>query len=178
VCLTELAQLRIVHMSIRATHNPQSDVLRRSRYVLRRDTKEIYSVDKYVWPVLQEFHDVPSFFAFKTSAGLIPVCVCVAPSESGIVKWVSDYGAFPQDSAFDLMGFDVADAALISGLLDCEYSDMELDQLSVTWKSKLNEYHLIDGEAEAVAFRHLCNGRVPEHAPFLVYQLWSKRAVS
>jgi hypothetical protein len=171
--------LQIVDMSIREAHNPQASALRHSNFVLRRDTKEIYSVDKYVWPIRQVIDDVAGSSVFPVlGLGLVYVCVGIGRSESRIAAGVRDMGVLSENVGLELTGFDVADATLISGLLNCEYRESEIEGLRATWSSKLNDYHLFDNEADAEAFRLLCDVRVPEHAPFLVYQLWCARGAS
>jgi hypothetical protein len=71
-----------------------------------------------------------------------------------------------------LLGYDVADAGKISGLSNCEYTEDEINQLTPVWTPRLNSFGLLDTVENAVEFRHGCDERVPEHAPFWIYALW------
>src|ERR1700733_6448871 len=75
------------------------------------------------------------------------------------------------DTAWQFLGFDVADGGFISGLSNCGY-DEERDGLAAEWARHLNRYHLFDDLQRAFKFRGLTNVRVPEHAPFFVIGLW------
>ena len=71
------------------------------------------------------------------------------------------------------LGFDVADGSLCSGLSNCGYRAEEIDELRQRWAGRLNAHHLFDEADAALEFRDLCDARVPEHAPFFVYGLYS-----
>ena len=103
------------------------------------------------------------------------------------ISWVSADGFSKRDASFgpyrekmepeaistdwSLLGFDVADAGLISGLSNCGYTRAELAGLRAAWASALNAHHLFDDVEKALAFREMTDRRVPEHAPFFVYAL-------
>lgn len=70
--------------------------------------------------------------------------------------------------SWKLLGFDVADLALLSGLTDCGYKPEEGDSLRERYGKSLNELHLFESPGEAASFRKLTNVRVPEHGPFFV----------
>lgn len=71
-----------------------------------------------------------------------------------------------------LLGYDVADPARFSGLNDCGYTEQEIRDLAPVWAPRLNAFGLFATLEDAVAFRPVCDARVPEHAPFWVYALW------
>jgi hypothetical protein len=71
-----------------------------------------------------------------------------------------------------LLGFDVADGSMTSGLSNCGYSGAERASLARRWSQSLNDNHLFIRAEEAFAFRDLTNRRVVEHAPFFVYGLY------
>lgn len=77
-----------------------------------------------------------------------------------------------KNDTWSLLGFDVADSGLISGLSDCIYSDVERSGLQAAWASHLNEHHLFFDVSRALMFSDVAERRVPEHAPFFVYALW------
>ena len=68
------------------------------------------------------------------------------------------------------VGFDVADAGFVSGLMNCGYTEHERSELSA-WTKDLNEFGLFEDVQRAVDFRSMSENRVPEHAPFFVYRL-------
>jgi len=73
----------------------------------------------------------------------------------------------PEGSEF--FGYDVADAAWISGLSNCGYSSDEKRVLRKQWGSRLNSLGLLDTLDDALEFRRLSDKRVAEHAPFWIY---------
>lgn len=70
------------------------------------------------------------------------------------------------------MGYDVADAGLVSGLSGCGYDDETAPLMREHWATKLNEFGLFDCLGDAVAFRAVSDDRVEEHAPFFLFQLF------
>jgi hypothetical protein len=68
-------------------------------------------------------------------------------------------------------GHDVADASLLSGLMNCGYSQPERKALRPVWAAKLNRAGLFDSADDAFAFRAATESRVPEHAPFFVFAI-------
>jgi hypothetical protein len=71
-----------------------------------------------------------------------------------------------------LLGFDVADASQISGLMNCGYTPEEIASWRATWGPRLNDRGLLGTLEDAIAFREATDRRVEEHAPFWVYALW------
>lgn len=71
-----------------------------------------------------------------------------------------------------LLGYDVADRYMISGLTNCGYDDNEKILLQKRWGSLINEYGLIKTLDDAVSFKRVCNKRVQTHYPFYVYGLF------
>ena len=80
------------------------------------------------------------------------------------------------ESSWTLLGLDVADGWLLSGLSNCGYDPSERASLPLQWGGELNEHHLFDRLTAARAFRDATNVRVPEHAPFFVYGVLRIRA--
>jgi hypothetical protein len=76
----------------------------------------------------------------------------------------------PEGSA--LLGYDVAGAALISGLANTEYTEEELRDLAPVWSNRLNSFGLLDTVEDAVTFRQVSDERDPGYAPFWIYALW------
>jgi len=79
-----------------------------------------------------------------------------------------------RDPAWALLGYDISDQWLLSGLSNCGYgtNGSELQTLRETYASSLNEHHLFASLQPAGDFRQLSDERVPEHAPFFVFGLW------
>jgi hypothetical protein len=77
------------------------------------------------------------------------------------------------ERSWNQLGYDVADGGRISGLTNCGYTPEECDRLGEEWAPKLNEHHLFRDHEAAFAFVDVANARVPEHAPFHVYSLYS-----
>jgi hypothetical protein len=70
------------------------------------------------------------------------------------------------------LGYDIADEIFISGLSDCGYEASEL-HLRNGWGPYLNDWHLFTEKDQAIKFKKMTDQRVPEHAPFYVYSLYS-----
>ena len=77
----------------------------------------------------------------------------------------------PPDGSI-LLGFDVADAARISGLMNCSYAPGVIASWRATWGPRLNERGLLCTLEDAIAFRDATDRRVEGHAPFWVYAIW------
>ena len=76
---------------------------------------------------------------------------------------------------YDLLGYDVADYYLMSGLANCGYSPQEAASLAPAWAPLLNEWHLFGSPVDATAFAAVTAERVPEHAPFFAYGIYLLR---
>lgn len=75
-------------------------------------------------------------------------------------------------SEWELLGYDVSDEWLLSGLTNCGYSGAEVPSLRKEWSSHLNDHHLFAQVEDAIAFKALSDTRVPEHAPFQPFALY------
>ena len=82
------------------------------------------------------------------------------------------------DDEWSLLGFDVVDGWLLSGLSNCGYREEEIEPLRSRWAPCLNAHHLFNDEGEAVALARLTARRVREHAPFFVCGLWRLEGTS
>jgi len=69
-----------------------------------------------------------------------------------------------------LLGFDVADAGLTSGLCNTNYTTKERQELQ-GWPGKLNEHGLLRTVEDAEAFRAVAEQRSPRDAPYWIYKL-------
>jgi hypothetical protein len=111
----------------------------------------------------------------------LPPCAIVAVSlvayrKSGGAGGPGPYAIRPlagvHTAGWQLLGFDVADGSLLSGLSNCGYEPEEARSLRGEWARHLTEHHLFADAGRAAAFRELADLRVPEHAPFSVYGLY------
>lgn len=73
-------------------------------------------------------------------------------------------------SGWSSVGYDVADADLVSGLSNCGYSENQRRKLSDS-TAALNEFGLFSELEQAADFRSISDRRIPEHAPFFIYRL-------
>jgi hypothetical protein len=71
-----------------------------------------------------------------------------------------------------LLGYDLANTGLISGLANTEYTEEEIRDLAPVWTNRLNSFGLLDTLEDAVAFRQVCDERDPGSAPCWIYALW------
>jgi len=71
-----------------------------------------------------------------------------------------------------LLGYDIADAGWISGLVNTEYAEQDIRALAPRWAARLNSFGLVDRLDDAVAFREVCDARMPGQGPFWIYALW------
>ena len=75
--------------------------------------------------------------------------------------------------SWTLLGYDVSDGSLISGLTNCGYTEDDRQKQSMRLLLKaLNRYHLFGSVQPADEFRGFADKRVKEHAPFLIYGLY------
>ncbi len=74
-------------------------------------------------------------------------------------------------SQWKLLGYDIADAWLLSGLVNCGYTHSHR-MLLKHYIAHLNQNHLFDDPAVAARYAKETNVRVAEHAPFFVYGLY------
>jgi hypothetical protein len=174
------------------------DAGRRSLYLLRQDINVVASVDPHVWvsalPMestlgigfprrndavglwcdLSAIRD--ALAAIQKRSQLIAVTV----TTSHLDQWrreVLEPSFWPTDPAelddtWRPIGYDVADASLLSGLSNCGYTPDEKSLLSARFHAHLNEFHLFRNALEADQFRHETDARMPEHQPFFVYGLY------
>lgn len=87
---------------------------------------------------------------------------------------ISEGGSDPAELAqgWPSLGYDVADNGQISALSDCGYQEDEMKRARASWGSDVNEWGLLSSVQNAVALKDFSNSRVPEHAPFYVYEIF------
>jgi len=84
------------------------------------------------------------------------------------------YGIIPASPSheWNLLGFDIADELLLSGLMNAGYGIEQREILSQQWARHLNQYHLFEDLDIALKFKSLTDERVKEHSPFSVYGIY------
>jgi hypothetical protein len=114
---------------------------------------------------------------WKGSTPGVPVAITVFPrdgfGDSYPVGSVLETESLPEPPESPrggrFLGFDVADASLISGLCGCGYGSDEAAEWRASWEMHLNQFGLIDTLDAALRFRSATDERVREHAPFYVF---------
>jgi len=161
---------------------------RRDQYLLRPDVKRPLSTDVWVWgSVMSPDHSrelSPDLDALARSAlaappptpWIVALTILIEPGHTDAeVAWGEAIaylqGAFPLPSGW-LLGYDVSDSFLLSGLSNCGYSPHEIEALKQHFLPRLNRFHLFDDPEHALAFKAETNKRVSEHSPFFVYGLY------
>ena len=172
---------------------------RRSLFLLRDDVQQPLSVDQTVWPsclpepngeqwrgVLGHWSSLDAISKAaarerieETVARFVATLVVLESlSDEERTKWLSTRldETFPSrlDPGWSLLGYDVADQWLTSGLSNCGYVGTEHDEWKSRWGDRLNDVHLSNDRLEASNFAKATNERVPEHAPFFVYGLFER----
>lgn len=76
------------------------------------------------------------------------------------------------DNNWKILGYDVADYELYTGLSDPAIDSKLSNQIRREWINKLNEYHLFLEPEIAFDYINFANIRNPTHRPFTVYGLY------
>jgi hypothetical protein len=134
---------------------------RREQYLLAISVIEPLSVDRYVWPYAESGIRVALTLSIERPSN------CDREQK----HWAAVARSMPSPTKF--LGYDVADIGRISGLSNCAYVPDEREALRSEWGPKLNDHHLFTQLEPARAFRRLTDARVPEHAPFYVYGIYT-----
>lgn len=174
----------VLGYDVRARQTPWP--LDRRRDYLLSNVAEPLSVDISVWPsnrgatlgdIETDFSVAKEVFAEKAEADSGVWLIAITIQKEPERKEFSTWGVGEVDTSWELLGYDIADQGMLSGLSNCMYNEKETVNLQPVWSPHLNEHHLFNDIAYAVKFRTLTELRVPEHAPFAVYGLY-KIAVS
>lgn len=154
--------------------------LERRRSYLLGNVAEPLSVDISVWPSSRgtALHgDLETDLSlvkkiYKEKADEDAWLIAITLQKELYRQEFSDWGIDEVGASWKLLGYDVADQGMLSGLSNCMYDEKELNILPPVWFPHLNYHHLFNDIACAVKFRTLTELRVPEHAPFAVYGLY------
>ncbi|MCA9904763.1 MAG: hypothetical protein KC547_12990 [Anaerolineae bacterium] len=159
---------------------------RREQFLLRPTVKKPLSTDHIVWPSI--FHNVsddetaihyppPSWTHLSelrsdlASLNLLRSHWIIAITCIGDRGWYEDVYPKIVDQNWTLLGYDISDHSLLSGLMNCGYTE-EDQNLESIWRDKLNAHHLFMDRSDAARFRAVTDDRVREHGPFFVYGLY------
>lgn len=162
---------------------------RRALYLLRLEVEKPLSVDRAVWPTvlakpagplgLWESDDAVNRELRRQGSPDAYWIVSLALHTAGLSDierrtWTPFLVSVDPDlcDSWTLLGYDVADLALTSGLMNCGYDGKQVEGLRTKWGPKLNASHLFSTADAAQAFARMTDKRVPEHAPFFVYGLY------
>lgn len=177
------------------------DAARREAFLFRADVEQPLSTDTTVWPSVFDLvgggrrpaytghQDLWDSLAelelylggaqdlrarpYRVVAVTLPLSLC---DRGELERWESEAGAADPpapEEAWPLLGYDVSDRWLLSGLSNCGFLPgvEDVRALRAEWGPSLNEFHLFSRLDEAARFRDLSDARVTEHAPFFVYGL-------
>jgi len=170
--------------------DPSWTAERRARHLLRHDVASVRSVDPDVW--LRPPGLPPAPRPEPEDVGLRPHRSDLLAAAPGLdhadvatvrITALEDDAEMPESAGpagsgserYDLLGYDVADYYLMSGLANCGYSAEEAASLAPAWAPLLNEWHLFGNPGDATAFAAVTAERVPEHAPFFAYGIYLLR---
>lgn len=172
------------------------DKERRLIFLLREDISRPLSVDEDIWPILNDakmrndvflnpelpanglnVHNLRPGIPARTERGCL---IAITASDADASQLCSRHqiqselhAAHSLDTlGLRIIGFDVADAWFYSGLSNCGFGASK-QILSHRFARSLNEYGLFQSQEEAGAFRDDVSSRITDHAPFIVYGLWS-----
>jgi hypothetical protein len=174
------------------------DAKRREQFLLRTDVVQPFSTDTTVWPsaidadlrprtcighqtLWNDLEHLQSFSAplVTEHSWLIAVTVKLANEPKEELDWwkLEVPIATPAElsEAWSLLGYDVSDRWLLSGLSNSGFLTGidDVNSLRASWSRRLNEHHLFYAPEDAYEFRDLSNLRIAEHSPFFVFGIWT-----
>jgi hypothetical protein len=137
--------------------------VRRERHLLDPACASPLSVDKRVWPP-----------AAASTDGVEVLCTAWAGDAAAVQRFLGEPNVelFDGDPAWTPVGYDVCDATLLSGLLNCGYAGADERIKALRWLPSLNQWHLFRASGDAALFAMATDERVPAHAPFHVFRLY------
>lgn len=164
---------------------------RQMTYLLKKRIKKPLSIDPAVWSnvldtssdnnannlglwrngnVLLQFFQATSM---NTQNGYCVAFTLLVDDQTPLEQFdLSDINPTEISHDWELLGYDVADGGLISGLSNCEYTPTDAQQFMGLFVRHLNKYHLFSDFGVASVFSEMNDLRVVEHAPFYVYGIY------
>ncbi len=168
---------------------------RRIKFLIRHEVPAPISVDVGVWPAfatnpdetfpLQLWGSVsdivttfPDATQWRSNSPVIIEIAAIATGEQSSEYWegiLLGRVEPEKDKSLkvtpEVLGYDVADRYLVSGISNCMLSADELVAVRKDWSEALNVWGLIENKDAAEAIRAVCDRLIPEHAPFETYRL-------
>lgn len=125
-----------------------------------------------LWTDLDDLKRFASQARVSVNGGKL-IAILAWPDDERDTAWPSllTGRSLPDVADWTTLGFDVADDSFISGLNNCGYEVDERPGLAAAWKANLNQHGLLKDLDAARRFAELADARVPEHAPFLVFEM-------
>lgn len=171
---------------------------RRRLFLLNSEVEFPLSVDRNVWPALglPKHSGIDETPIWKNQKLMRETLEGVNRIPKGIYVLITIYadelyrsskhwrlyldveGVVSQYLEEDFLGYDVADAGLISAISNCGFSPQQKACLSAKFAPKLNEHGLFAELAVARNFQLDSNRRIKEHAPFFIHGLFVKRKLT
>ncbi len=178
---------------------------RKRSFLLRQDIVKPLSTDTLVWrsvfdveqtlyrpqwtgPIQELWEDIQALENALSTAShrtkpywVIAITGCSAiPSREERANWKARterilYRPALRAPSWHLLGYDVADGYLLSGLTNLSWDPVSTDEVQAIGQKYipyLNEYHLFTSVEPATEFLPLAEEGAREHAPFFVFGLW------
>jgi hypothetical protein len=142
---------------------------RRRTFLLRPDSEVPLSVDPMIWPSLMV--DGSADYESSLAPRAEGARSAVRGREAEIVAVTEGDEPLPGDD-WVLLGWDVANSRLVSGIANCEKDAEEWRPLRRRWVGELNDQGLFSDYGAADECRAEVNRLLGEYAPFSVYGLW------
>lgn len=164
---------------------------RKQTYLIKKQVKKPLSIDRLVWPSVLD--DAPNgtvnniclwrngnvlkqFFQAMAQGSNEAFCVAftLLSDDRTSLENFDLAGISPAEIGQDweLLGYDVADGGLLSGLTNCGYEPTDAHHFAGLFIRHINKYHLFTDFGVASVFAEMNDLRVPEHAPFFVYGIY------
>ena len=165
------------------------DENRRAAFLLRPDIPLPKSVDSSVWEdAVPNLVDAIGGFkvplthwgdrnamrlaaADAAQAGAVEAAFTIFCEEALVPDWIATGSVEPSPlpaGEYSLLGYDVADENLLSGLSNCSYTESDVRKGRREFASVLNDHGLFRDFNTAKEFAAWSDARVKDHAPFFV----------
>ena len=139
-----------------------------------------------IWPLWENLEALENYVSTAWSQRrepywLIAITLCLAiPSREERAYWNARtegtlYTPSVCDPSWPLLGYDVADSYLLSGLTNLSWGNDSKDEVQAIGEKyipSLNEYHLFTSVEPAAEFIPLAEEGARAHAPFVVLGIW------
>lgn len=148
-------------------------------FLIRADILKPLSVDKAIWKSVVQTEESMSYqqtrFAdlVQLNKHLLEMAArywVIAISQYLAASDLARFAFTPtmRDPSWALLGYDVAEKELLSGLMNMGYRGEERTYAGQQYGPSLNRYHLFDDQSIAFQFASWSNNRDPGHGPFFV----------